>query len=179
MGQIKKYHPVKLIIGFIFQDEAIFNKAKTILERRFGRIDFESQTFAFNHTAYYEKELGKDLKRKFITFQRLIPAQNLPQIKIKTNKIERKLSPRNRRLINIDPGYLDLSKLILATTKDYRHRIYLNKGIYAEATLFYQDKNFQPWEWTYPDYKSAEYLSAFNEIRDIYAQQMKAINLAS
>ena len=77
------------------------------------------------------------------------------------------------RIINIDPGYLDLSKLILASTKDYKHRIYLTKGIYAEVTLFYQDKTFCPWEWTYPDYKTGEYIEIFNRIRQIYAEQIK------
>lgn len=173
MGQIKRHPPVKLIIGFIFKEEGILNKAKAILERRFGRIDFTSQTLTFAHTAYYEREFGKDLKRAFVSFQKLIPPQNLPRIKIATNKIEHKLSVDKRRLINIDPGYLDLSKLVLASTKDYKHRIPLNKGVYAEVTLFYQDKSFQSWVWTYPDYKTAEYIAIFNKIRGIYAGQIK------
>lgn len=192
MGQIKRHQPVnpvrnlflafkksgisngvKLIIGFIFKEELILNQAKTILERQFGKIDFESNALPFTHTAYYEKEFGKDLKRKFICFQKLTPPQALARIKIITNKIEHKLSINRRRLINIDPGYLCLSKLILASTKDYKHRVYLNKGIYAEVTLFYQNKDFQFWEWAYPDYKTAEYIAIFNKIREVYAAQIK------
>jgi len=163
----------KLIIGFIFKEEAALNKAKSILQKRFGKIDFESQTLAFNHTTYYEKEFGKDLKRRFIAFKKLISPSDLPEIKIYTNKVEKKLSSGSSRLINIDPGYLDLAKLVLASTKDYKHRIYLGKGIYLEVTLFYENKSYRPWEWTYPDYKSAEYIAIFNQIRDIYARQIK------
>ena len=173
MGEIRSRKPVKLIIGFIFKEEATLNKVKSILQRRFGKIDFESQTLAFNHTAYYEKEFGKDLKRRFIGFKKLIIPCNLPEIKIYTNRIEKKLSNGSSRLINIDPGYLDLSKLVLASTKDYKHRIYLNKAIFAEVTLFYENKSYRPWEWTYPDYKSNEYIAIFNRIRDIYAGQIK------
>jgi len=173
MGQIKRHQPVKLIIGFIFKEEDILNKAKTILERQFGKIDFASQILTFGHTSYYEKEFGKELRRRFISFKELVSPCGLPKIKIITNKIEHKLSINKCRLINIDPGYLNLSKLVLASTKDYKHRIYLNKGIYAEVTLFYQNKAFQYWEWTYPDYKTAEYIAIFNEIREIYAEQIE------
>ncbi|MBU3958775.1 MAG: DUF4416 family protein, partial [Candidatus Omnitrophica bacterium] len=97
----------------------------------------------------------------------------LAKIKIITNQIEKKLSSAESRRINIDPGYLTLAKLILATTKDYRHRIYLRKGIYAEVTLSYQGKTFCPWEWTFADYKTVEYIDIFNRIRELYAQQIK------
>lgn len=175
MGYLKKHPPVKLIVGFIFKQGAMLEKAKFILQKSFGQIDFESKTLNFTHTDYYQKEFGKDLKRVFISFKRLISADSLPKIKISTNNIEKKLSARNCRQINIDAGYLDLAKLILATTKDYRHRIYLSRGVYAEATIFYQDKTFKSWDWTYPDYRSAEYIEIFNRIRQIYAEQIKNI----
>jgi len=199
---------VKLIVGFIFKEENILKKAEFFLKRRFGKIDFESQTSPFTHTDYYQDEFGKCLKRKFISFEKLVPPGTLSQIKIITNRIEQKLSLNNKRKmeptraislkgsygrntqaatthprpkgcgfgprsINIDPGYLDLARLVLASTKDYKHRIYLNKGIYAEVTLFYQDRTFQPWQWTYPDYKTPEYIAIFNKIRDILILQIK------
>lgn len=170
---VKRHHPVKLIIGFIFKEEKILNKTKIILEKHFGVIDFESKTLDFLHTDYYTKEFGRGLKRRFISFKRLIPAQGLYKIKITTSALEQKLSRGDKRRVNIDPGYLDLSKLILFSTKDYRHRIHLNSGIYAEVTLFYGNKSFRPWEWTYPDYKSDEYIAIFNQIRQIYAEQSK------
>lgn len=172
MGLAKIHAPVKLIIGFIFKEEDIFNKAKTATQNRFGRIDSESGCLVFNHTDYYEKEFGKNLRRVFVSFQKLIRPQDLSKVKTATNRIEKKFSRDGRRLINIDPGYLDLAKLTLASTKDYKHRVYLNKGIYAEITLFYQNKTFQPWEWTYPDYKTQDYIKIFNRIREIYGKQI-------
>lgn len=173
MAKIKKHKPVKLIVGFIFKEENALHKAEILLVRHFGKIDFESQTLPFTHTDYYEAEFGKDLKRKFVSFKKLILPEALHRIKIITNKIEKKLSRPTGRLINIDPGYLEPAKLILASTKDYKHRIYLNKGIYAEATLFYRNSTFNPWEWTYPDYRTAEYINIFNRIREIYVRQIK------
>lgn len=173
MGGAKKHPPVKLIIGFIFKEEGVINRAKGFLERRFGKIEFESQTLPFTHTDYYENEFGKGLRRRFISFKKLILAENLPKIKIITNLIEKKLSSHARRRVNIDPGYLSLAKLILASTKDYKHRIYLKGGIYAEITLSYYGKTFNPLEWTYPDYKTPEYIAIFNRIRNAYVKQIK------
>lgn len=168
-----KKDSVKLFIGFIFAGEETYIQSKRILQRRFGQSDFESQTLPFDHTKYYEKEFGLNLKRKFLSFKKLIRPERLAQIKIITNKIERGMSPKIRRQINIDPGILTLGKVILATTKDYKHRIYLTKKIYAEVTLYFQDKSFQPWEWTYPDYKTREYIQVFKRIREIYSGQLQ------
>ncbi len=172
MGSAKKPKSVKLITGLIFKEEAVFNRTREILERRFARIDFQSQALNFEHTRFYEKEFGSDLKRRFISFEKLIPPDILPQVKIITNAIEKKLSQDSKRTINIDPGYLTEAKLVLATTKDYKHRIYLNNGIYAEVTLFFQGKTFKSWECTYPDYKTDAYIAVFNQIREIYAGQI-------
>jgi len=174
MGRIRRQGYVKLIIGFIFKKEEAFNKVKIILTKKFGAIDFESRIITFNHTDYYERELGKRLKRSFISFRDLIPPEDLPKIKITTNKMEKRLAKGQSRLVNIDPGYLDLAKVILASSKDYRHRIYLNSGIYAEVTLYFQIKSYKPWIWTFPDYKTNEYIDIFNRIRKIYAQEIKS-----
>jgi len=173
MGKIAPTKPVKLIVGFIFKDKQAFNKARLILTRRFGRIDFESNPVLFSLTDYYQEEFGDGLSRVFISFNKLIKPRQLPGIKILTNKIEKKLSQAGKRLVNIDPGYLDLPKLVLASTKDYVHRIYLDKGIYAETTLCYQGKSFQGWQWTYPDFRTNEYINIFNHIRALYAEQIK------
>lgn len=173
MGKIKRRPPVKLIIGLIFKKDTIYRKTKATLEKKFGKIDFESERLAFCYTGYYAKEFGSGLKRSFISFKKLIPPQNLAAIKIFTNTLEQKLSLNSLRTVNIDPGYIELAKLVLASTKDYKHRIYLGKGIYAEITLSFAGKTFIPQECTYPDYRSAEYISIFNKIRQIYAQQIK------
>lgn len=171
MGQIIKTPPVKLIVGLIFKEESRLSKAESALIRSFGRIDFQSSIMDFNYTDYYEKEFGKGLKRKIISFSKLVDPARITNIKIKTNKIEERLSNSKRRTVNIDPGYLDLSKLVLATTKDFAHRIYLNNGIYAEITLSYRGNTFRPCEWTYPDYRTAEYIKIFNQIRGNFRNQ--------
>jgi hypothetical protein len=170
VGKIRRYNPqVKLIIGFIYKDEAIFIKARDQLKRKFGKIDFTSGPLNFNYTTYYEAEMGKELKRNFISFHKLIPIQDLYQIKLYTNGLEGRFLNGKFRQVNIDPGYLDLAKLVLASTKDYAHRIFLRKGIFAEITLSFRGNSFSSNDWTYPDYRSKEYIDIFNQIRKLYA----------
>ena len=173
MGIIQKAAPVKLIAGFIFREETLYLRARQQLIRRFGGVDFESAILPFTLTSYYEKEFGAPLKRSFVSFTKLIPSEKLAEIKIVANKIESALREGRDRTVNIDPGYVDQAKLVLASTKDYVHRIHLNKGIFAEITLHYQDKSFRPWAWTYPDYQTPEYIGIFNRIRELYGRQIK------
>jgi Domain of unknown function (DUF4416) len=170
LKKIGKYNlKVKLVIGFIYKDEAIFIKAKEKLRKKFGKLDFESAGIDFNYTDYYAAEMGKGLKRKFISFSRLIPIQDLYRVKLYANRLETKFLTAKSRQVNIDPGYIDLAKLVLATTKDYAHRIFLRKGIFAEITLSFRGNSFVANEWTYPDYRSKEYIDIFNQIRKLYA----------
>lgn len=178
MGQINALRPSKLIIGFIYRDILIKDKAVSILKKRFGKIDFQSPELDFKYTDYYFPELGAPLKRAFISFAQLKPEDTLAGIKLYTNKLEERFQLKGdateiKRRINIDPGFLSLGKLILATTKNQCHRVYLGKGIFAEVTLFYKQKTFNPWPWTYPDYQSRVYLETFNSIREIYQEQIK------
>jgi hypothetical protein len=171
MGTIAKLQPVKLIIGIIYKEEKNLIKTQARLCRMFGKADFVSEDINFDFTDYYEKEMGKALKRRFLSFNRLINPERLPHIKVKTNALESRFLKCGARQINIDPGYLDMAKLVLASTKDYSHRIYLNRGIFAEVTLFYQNHSFRPRDWTYPDYRTDKYIEIFNRIRQIYDQQ--------
>lgn len=173
MGKISNLSPVKLIAGLIYKKEPTLKETESVLRKIFGEIDFKSTGVPFDYTDYYEKEFGKGLKRRFISFKKLIYSEELPRIKLLSNKIEEKFSKMRCRLINIDPGYIDFAKLILASTKDYSHRIYLGKGVFAEITLVFRGKSFKPWPWTYPDYKTREYVEIFNRIREIYASQIK------
>lgn len=156
------------MIGFIYQDEAIFMAAKNRLIRKFGKIDFESLELCFSHTDHYQSEMGSGLMKKFISFVKNIPQQDLARIKVFTNRLELKFLKSGSRQINIDPGYLDLAKLVLATTKDYAHRIYLNYGIFGEVTLSFKGNSFIPNPWSYTDYRSQEYIDIFNRIRRLY-----------
>lgn len=164
-------------MGMISGEANLFDKAEKRLSQKFGLIDFESPILSFQHTHYYESEMGSDLKRKFISFQGLIDSAEIADIKLFTNQLERDfLRPDTHdRRINLDPGYLTLSKLVLVSTKDHQHRIYLGKGIYAEVTLRYRKgKGFEPWEWTYPDYRTREYLEIFNWLRGTYQRELKS-----
>ncbi|NQU73692.1 MAG: DUF4416 family protein [Candidatus Omnitrophica bacterium] len=165
--------PVKLFVGYITNNTALIDRTNGILEKRFGPIDSQSSIFNFDITPYYNKELGDNLKRTFFSFKRLIGLENAYKIKILTNRIEAKFSTQDKRAINIDPGYVSLSKLALFTTKDFYHRIYLGKGIYTELALFYRDKTFQPFEWSYPDYRSGEYIEFFNKLRENYMTELR------
>ncbi len=178
MGEIKFPEKSKLFIGIIATDKNILREVKKLLQDKWGEIDKESEIFLFDTTNYYEKEMGKDLIKKFYSFKKLINREDIVEIKIQTNYIEDFLKEKykkNGRIVNLDPGYVTLSNVTLATTKDYRHRIYLAKGIYLENTLWYnsKSKSYEDWEWTYPDYRKKEYKNFFNEIRKIYKDQLK------
>ena len=175
MGQTSLHKKVKLIIGFIFNDGAILKKAESLICKEFGPMDLQSKIIDFSHTDYYNKEFGENLKRKFISLKQLITPEKSYLTKLVTNKIEDKLSKSGKRMINIDPGYITLSKLVLLTTKDHSHRIYLRRGIYAESTLKFHRGTYLPWETTYPDYRSDSYIKIFNEIRNLYKKQLAGV----
>lgn len=157
---------VKLIAGMLSGDVLLFKEAKALLKRALrNRVDCESAIFDFTQTDYYRAEMGPNLKRQFLAFSGSVGLDKIWRVKIATNSIEKKFSRSGKRAVNIDPGYVDLSKVVLFSTKDYSHRIYLGEGIFAENTLYYRDGAFHPWPWTYPDYKTPEYLDFFARVR--------------
>ncbi len=170
-----KPDPAKLIIGFVMHDKKIISDLLPLLMDEFGDIDIISNWFDFNYTDYYYKEMGSPLFRRVIVFKKLIEQKNLSGIKIITNSFEKKWEKNNKRRVNIDPGYLLLSRFILATGKDYSHRIYLDNGIYADLTLIYKHGEYTPLEWTYPDYASDEMLNFLKKVRQKYAMDMKSM----
>jgi hypothetical protein len=163
---------VKFFCGFIFSDQNTYLKTKSILEKKFGAIDFESDPINFDFTDYYEKEMGRGLIRRFTAFKRLKDPAEFIAIKHFCVKLERRFSINHSRRINIDPGYINEAKLILTTTKDFSHRIYLGKGVFAEITLNYRGKGFQDHETTFPDYRTVAYKNIFLKIREAYRTQI-------
>ena len=159
---------MKLICGMLFNEEKEGARAFKQLRGRFGPVDFESESVPFTRTEYYEKEFGGGLRRKFISFEKLIAPDRLAGIKLFTNRVEAALSSGGRRRVNLDPGYLELAKFVLASTKNFSHRIYLSKGIYAEITLLYRSGAFRPLDWTYPDYRTEWYIETLEKVRRIY-----------
>lgn len=167
--------PVKAIIGVLTGEPVILPNVYQELVHHFGPIDYTSDLLPFDSTNYYETEMGKDLKRQFISFEKLIDAGSLADKKLITNQVERAFAREDtsQRQVNLDVGYVCMAKLVLASTKDHAHRIYLRDGIFAEITLRFYHKTFQPWEWTYPDYRSPTYITIFNHIRTIYREQLQ------
>jgi hypothetical protein len=172
MGTAHSPYPVKLVASLLTGRLVALEGAKEALVQHLGPIDWESELLQFDHTDYYTAEMGTGLVRQIATFAQLVTPAALPAIKVQTNDIERALAEEGKRVVNIDPGYLSLAKLVLASTKDHAHRVYLDQGIYAEVTLSYQSGRFRPWAWTYPDYASDRYCSLFGEIRQRYKRQV-------
>lgn len=174
MGTPLKPLPVKLFVGLIAADKHLFQNIQHLLAKKFGPIDAISPIWNFDQTKYYEKEMGQDLKRQFFSFQRLISAEKLTLIKRYANALEKKFSRQDsRRQINMDPGYVSSSKMVLATTKNFSHRIYVAKGIFEEITYYYKDGTFQPGPWTYPDFRCETHIHLFNAIRKKYYEQIE------
>ena len=165
---------VKLIMSFLYGDESAFTTAVTAVDGRYGPVDFMSEPLSFDYTDYYEREMGKNLKRRIASFRHLISPDPLPEIKIWTNELEGRFVNRRRgRIVNIDPGYLHSAKFILATGKDYSHRIYLRNGIYGDLTLMVQKGAFISLPWTYPDYASSPLIDLLTLLRKRYLWQLK------
>ena len=174
MSKPTSAEPVKLIFSVFASTGAKINETISLLADRYGQPDFISAEVPFDYTDYYCPEMGENLVRRFLSLGKLIKPDTLPDIKIATNDIEDGFAARERRLVNIDPGYLSKAHLILATGKGYSHRPYLRDGIYADLTLIYQSKKFCSLPWTYPDYSDEKQLLMFGKIRAKYLLQLKA-----
>ena len=174
MGEPREPKPSKLFMSLIYAEESFFQLGVQDLLLTFGETDLLSERFSFDFTDYYSEEMGPVLFRHFLSFQSLIPPSSLPEIKQTTNRIEGKyVHSQGSRRLNIDPGYLSLENVILATTKGYTHRPYLRDGIYADLTLIYQKGSYRALEWTYPDYRQPNIIALFNHLRTTYAEALK------
>jgi hypothetical protein len=162
----------KLFIGIIFSTEAILSDVEKILVKKFGEIDYRTKNIPFMHTKYYS-DMGSAQFKVLLSFRRLIRREDIVEIKLYTNKIEKRFSENKIRKVNIDPGYLTLSNVYLATCKEFFHRAYLRRGVYLENEYRYVAKRYQPWDWTYPDYHKSDYLFFFHEVRRMYYNQQK------
>jgi hypothetical protein len=180
MADIRQPLPVKLFVGMISREPSQFDECTERLSLEFGAVDLRAPTIAWDHTEYYRHEMGTGLLRTFVFFERLLtdPAQLAP-IKNMTNLIEKSLSPAsgNYRLINVDPGYITEAKVVLASTKDFSHRIYIGQHIYAEVTLQFREKGrtFVALEHTYPDFRRQDMIELFNGSRSSLRRELKKI----
>jgi hypothetical protein len=177
MGTPKKPEPVLYFASLIFADEKTAFSAEKELERIFGAILEKSPPVPFQHSDYYAGEMGQDLFRFFLLFAPLSEREELATAKLATNGIEGRLGNEGKRRVNIDPGYLALEHVILATTKGFSHRVYLGRGIFADLTLMYRNGSYKPLEWTYPDYGSSPMITMFNGWRELYKRTLKGMKL--
>jgi len=176
MADIKPFQPVKLICGVIFAKEEHLRMAEDRLIELHGPVDSRSLPFDFNLTDYYESQMGKDLKRTFFSFQDLIPPQRLSEIKVRSNTLEEEIRREfkaDSRIVNLDPGYLTRAALIMATAKDFSHRVPLAGGIYAHLEFLFTKTGIRRLDWTYPDFLKEEYQAYFLGVRKTYLDQLK------
>jgi hypothetical protein len=173
MSQPHEPDPVKLISSLFSPEKRRIDTVIDEIAKIFGSVDWISPELLFDRTKYYAREMGWPLHRRFIYFSQLVLADHLVEIKLKTNKIEEQHLREGNRIVNIDPGYISPERLILATGKNYVHRVYLKKGIYADLTLLFQKGSFRPLKWTYPDYAAPEIIIFFNKIRERYMEQIR------
>ncbi|MBN2588800.1 MAG: DUF4416 family protein [Sedimentisphaerales bacterium] len=180
MWQLKDPQPVKLIVGILAANHQCLHSAVDMLSDKFGRIDLSSEEWHFNQTDYYNDEIGTRILRKFVSFEKLIDPGKLAKIKILANKYEQKLAKSLSlplpRPINLDPGIIEPSKLILASTKNFSHRIYIGKKMYAEVTLVYDKGKWRHFEYTFPDYKQECYWEFLSKVRVRLVEQLKRYN---
>lgn len=163
----------KLFLGVLASSEEALDEARRRAEAAYGDIDLQSAVFPFRYTTYYNEEMGEGILRQFISFHNLIDPGELRAIKRGTIAMERAMSVGGKRRANLDPGYLNLSTVVLATTKDASHRVYLGEGIYAEATLFFRKGEFRAFAWTYRDYREEESVRFLGEVRRRFKEQMR------
>jgi hypothetical protein len=166
--------PVLLVVAAFSRHDDLFARARDELAARHGPVVLISAVYPFDQTTYYEATMGTGLRKQLWAFRDLIAADQLPVIKLATNALEETLAGTypEPRPINLDPGYLALGKFVLATTKDQAHRLYLRDGIYAEVTLHFRSGAFQPWPWTYADYRLPEVIAFLGQAREYYRQAL-------
>jgi len=164
----------KLVISLFLKDKNILSSVAKDLEKKFGQIDIISSWFPFDYTQYYQREMGAPLFKRVLAFKRLIRQSDLSKIKLATNACEQNYLKHGKRLVNIDPGYMIHARFVLATGKNYTHRIYIGKGIYADLTLIYTEGGFQKLPWTYPDYSDEKMLIFLTKVRQKYSLDLKS-----
>lgn len=175
MGAIYEFEKEKLIVGVIYSDKEIFEKAMKMLTEAFGETDAVCEEFSFSEefSNYYDEELGGEGLRRIYSFKQTVDASRQAEIKEMTNEFERILSVDGNRKINLDPGFINHGRLMLATTKKAGFRIPLSNGIYTELTLFYARGEWHKFPWTYRDYQSERVQKFLTEVRNKYLAERR------
>jgi hypothetical protein len=164
---------VKPFVAVLYSDKSLLERAVEMLVDQLGTVDYRSEPTPFTVTDYYQEEMGEFILRIFLSFQRLVDPGNLAKIKIMTNEIEDRLAVDGLRKVNLDCGYMDVCKVVLASGKYNGQKIYLGQGIYADPTLHYEKGHFTAYPWSFPDFKTGQYEKIFLRIRELYKEGRK------
>ncbi len=183
MAEPRSPDPALLVVAAFSRHPDALAWARARLEADFGPIALASPPYDFNQTTYYEAQMGRGLQKQFLGFGGLVALDGLAGVKLRTNQLERELAASavypEMRPVNLDPGLLTLGKFVLATGKDQAHRLYLRDGIFAEVTLRFHAGAWEPWPWTYADYRQPVVLTFLGELRDLYrrllAEEKRAV----
>ena len=175
MGKVYDFEYEKLIVGVIYNDIDVYNEALGMLTDAFGEIEYESERFSFSKefSNYYDEEIGGEGMRVIFSFKDLVDPARQADIKKLTNEFETRLSDNGNRKINLDPGFINHGRLMLATTKPQGFRIPLKDGIYTELTLFFARGAWHKFPWSYRDYQSEKVQNFLTKVRNQYLKQRK------
>jgi hypothetical protein len=179
MGQIVEPSKIKLITALLWNEYVNIEEVFSRIEKEWGTIDARSAEYDFIHTGYYKDEFGERLRKQFVSFEKLVDINLMPDIKIRGNELEDEFLYGKNRSVNIDPGYIANAKLVMPTTKNLPHRVYIGNNIYADLQLIYKKPSFQTILWTFADYKEPFNLEFFNKVRERYMEQIASERYSS
>jgi hypothetical protein len=178
MAEPRPQKPVLLVVAAFSRHAGALAWGRDRLVEAYGPVGLASPAFDFHHTEYYQASMGAGLRKQFFAFEVLVAPDRLPEVKLHTNRLEQTLALSgtfpDERPLNLDPGVLGLGKFLLATTKDQAHRVYLRDGIFAEVTLRFEAGRFEPWPWTYADYREPHVRDWLGEAREYYKLRLRS-----
>jgi hypothetical protein len=166
---------VKPLISILSSDESALGDSFQRIDEGLGKIDYQGPDHPFEFTDYYEKEMGTGIQRRIISLEQLIFPDALVDMKLFTNQVEESLKGPRGRLVNLDAGYLDIHKVVLASGKYGAQKIYLGRGIYADMILRYSRGNFHPHEWCFLDFRRGTFDHELLQIRIRYKEQLRQV----
>lgn len=178
MARPQAVTPVKLFVAVLWTGADSLRAAVEEFQIAWGQIDFAGADRPFDRTDYYQDEMGPDLQRRLVTFTELVPPECLRTAKLRCNGIEDRLSAGHGRRVNLDIGYLDHNKVVLASVKCAGQKIHLGDGVYADLVARYKHGRYQPFEWTFPDFRDGRYDGELALIRQRYLQQLRQWRVA-
>jgi len=178
MAEPTPVEPVKVIVAILWSDDESLRSAIHRLVKEWGPVDYEGSDHPFDTTHFYDEEMGASLHRRIVSHDSLVSPDYLPAAKHACNRIEDELKDTRGRRVNLDVGYLDHNKIVLASMKAAGQKIYLTNGVYADLTARYGQGRYQPFEWTFPDLRDGRYDEEWGKIREIYKRQRKSRGIA-